>query len=221
MFIFGLCFILYFIKLSGTSGFWSNLRITDVNTHRAAKAYQNKLRKVKKAEHDVKFLHKCKEHGVYPKFVRWKNIKSKSQRDKNRYYSRILNEALDKRHKELKSLRKEHESLKENLLKSTTWMKCKLILFSIDRLQSNTCIKTKERHEKKLDALMVNKRIFEGIKEKPNRVITNLANIELNNEEIEILRLGLKHGLLVRPQESEMIVIMEDIYGIRLLGTTL
>ena len=36
--------------------------------------------------------------------------------------------------------------------------------------------------------------------------------MELHEDEIEILKVGLKHGLLIRPCKSEMIVIMEDIY---------
>ena len=31
-----------------------------------------------KAKHDVHFLHECKSHNAYPKFVRWKNIKNKT-----------------------------------------------------------------------------------------------------------------------------------------------
>ena len=30
--------------------------------------------------------------------------------------------------------------------------------------------------------------------------------------EISVLKLGLKHGILIRPRESEMVVIMKDIY---------
>ena len=56
------------------------------------------------------------------------------------------------------------------------------------------------------------KRIQEGIHNNPNDLITNLTNVTLSNNEIEILKYGLKHGLAIRPKESEMIVIMEDIY---------
>ena len=86
MFIFGLCFILYFLKLSGTNGFWKNLRITDPELHLIAKSYQKVLRKFRKAEKDVKFLTDCKSSNVYPKFVRWKNIKTKSPRERIKYY---------------------------------------------------------------------------------------------------------------------------------------
>ena len=98
------------------------------------------------------------------------------------------------------------------LLSATTWMKGKLILFSVNRLQQKISNETKSRHNKKLDALVINKRIFDGIKPNPNNVITNLTDFELSEEEIELLQLGLKHGILIRPKESEMIAVMEDVY---------
>ncbi|XP_066930298.1 uncharacterized protein [Clytia hemisphaerica] len=212
MFIFGLCFFLYFLKLSGTVGFWSNLRKTDTELHQAAKSYQKLLRKFRKAEHDIRFLDNCKQNNVYPKFVRWKNLKTKHPRDREKYYRRLLNESLDKRHSELKILRTKYKNCKTDLMNKTTWMKYKLILFSINRLQDNICKKTKSRHQKKLDALIINKRVLDGIAPNPNNIITNLTNFELTETEIEVLRLGLKHGVLLRPKESEMIVIAEDIW---------
>ena len=55
------------------------------------------------------------------------------------------------------------------------------------------------------------KQIQEGIQNNSNDLITNLTNVTLSNNEIEILMYGLNHGLAIRPKESEMIVIMEDI----------
>ena len=40
MFVFGLVFILYFLKLPGTIGFWSNLQNTDKVVYKAAVIYQ-------------------------------------------------------------------------------------------------------------------------------------------------------------------------------------
>ena len=111
MFIFRLYFILYFLKLSSTKGFWKNLRITDPELNLIAKLYQKVLRKFRKAEKDVKFLTDCKSSNVYPKFVRWKNIKTKPPRERIKYYSRLLNEVLDKRHKELKTLRTKYDEI--------------------------------------------------------------------------------------------------------------
>ena len=63
------------MTLSGKNGFWSNFRSTDPVLHQKSKALQRVLKKKIKAEHDIKFLNACKENDVYPKFVKWKNIK--------------------------------------------------------------------------------------------------------------------------------------------------
>ena len=56
------------------------------------------------------------------------------------------------------------------------------------------------------------KRIQEGMHSNPNNLITNLTNVTLLNNKIKILKYGLKHGIAIGPKESEMIVIMKDIY---------
>ena len=171
------------MKLSGTKGFWSNLRNTDVYVHRTAKLYQKSLQKYIKAKHDVNFLQNCKTN-VFPKFIRWKNIKYKTFRERIKYYTRNLNDALNKRRKELNKLLTENDNLKLNLVNSTTWMKAQLILFSVKRLQSNRWKAVLARHEKKLDALIINKRIHDGVNNNPNSIITNLSNVELNEDKI-------------------------------------
>ena len=107
-------------------------------------------------------------------------------------------------------LKKEHDYSKEKLL-SSTWMKGQIILFSITRMQSKRCRYIKEKHQKKLDAIIVNKTIRDGIKKNPNSIITNLTDTELTENEVSVLKFGLKHGLLTQPKQSEMIVIAEDI----------
>ena len=54
---------------------------------------------------------------------------------------------------------------------------------------------------------------MDGIKPNPNQLVTNLANFELSVDEVSVLRLGLKHCLLVRPKEPEMIAIVEDVWN--------
>ncbi|MEO0683799.1 MAG: hypothetical protein AAFY76_01795 [Cyanobacteria bacterium J06649_11] len=119
---------------------------------------------------------------------------------------------MKKRHTELKAVRKITVDLKDQLITSTTWMKRNLILFSINRLQNNISAETSQRHQNKLDTLIVNKHIIDGIKPNPNTLVTNLTDFELTVEELEVLNLGLKHGILLRPQEAEMFSVVEDIY---------
>ena len=204
--------MIYFLKLSNVHGFWSNLQRTDIDTHLAAKSYQKILRKFIKAKHDVKFLNDCKKFDVYPKFVRWKNIKTKDPRERSNYYSKNLKSATDKRRRELRNLTEKHDIAYQALKDLTTSVKGNLIIYSITRQYNKICEKTKRRHQKKLDNLIINKRITDGINKNPNKTITNLSDVELTNEEILLLKLWLKHGLLIRPKESEMTTIMEDIF---------
>ena len=90
-------------------------------------------------------------------------------------------------------------------------MKRTLIKFSITRLISNKLSAEQLKHDKKLANLITEKRIQDGIHNNPNEVVTNLTDTTLSNYEIEILKYGLKHGVAIRPRDSEMIVIMEDI----------
>ena len=66
-------------------------------------------------------------------------------------------------------------------------------------------------HKKKSDALIISKWTHHGVSNNPNS-IANLLNVELNEDEISFLKVGLKYVLLMRPHEDEKIVIIEDIY---------
>ena len=87
-----------------------------------------------------------------------------------------------------------------------------LIKYSVKRLSSLQSERIEKRHQKKMDALIVEKKIKDGINQNLNELITNLTGRQLTDEEIEILKVGLKHGIASRPRESEMIVIAEDIW---------
>ena len=69
-------------------------------------------------------------------------------------------------------------------------MKATLVIYSIKQQQNKLCKKMKERHQKKLDNLKINKRVNDGKWKNPNQIITNLSDIELNDEEIAVLKLG-------------------------------
>ena len=62
----------------------------------------------------------------------------------------------------------------------------KAVLFPVKRLQSNRCKTVLARHEKKLDARTINKRIHDGVNSNPNGTITNLSNVELNEDESRV-----------------------------------
>ena len=92
-------------------------------------------------------------------------------------------------------------------------MKYHLINYSVNKLQEKQPKVIKDRHLKKIDALLVNKCIQDGIHNNQNKLITNVTNIDLTDEEVSILNLGLKHGLLLHPKEPEMVAVMEDAWN--------
>ena len=84
-------------------------------------------------------------------------------------------------------------------------------LFSIDRLQSKKTHLTELRHQKKHDNMITEKRLCDCTQRNPNKIITKLTNITLTQDEISVFELGLKHGVLLRLREPEMIAIAEDV----------
>ena len=188
MFVFGLVFILYFLKLSGAIGFWSNLRNTVKVVYKAAVIYQKRLRKLVKVKLNREFLNSCKDSSIYPKCVRWKNAKYKSLRECNKLYLKNLKDAIKTRNNDIRKLEKDHEQAKETLEQTTAWMKYHLINYSVNNLQEKQTKFIKDRHLKKCDALLVNKCIQDGIHSNPNKLITNLMNTDLTDEEVSILK---------------------------------
>ena len=212
MLMFGLFFVLYLVKLSVGNGFWSNLRVADPVTHRNAITLQRSSRKLKKAELDLKFLRNCCDNNVHPKFVRWKNLNGKSFRKQHQHYRRLLKEEIQSATKRCRCLREEVKLHERALSNSTKWMKFMIFKVFINRLLENEALKVKSRLDKKLDALILDKELKDGIKPNPNSLITNLAGLTLTAEETEVLMLGLKHGLATRHKENEIIVIVESIW---------
>ena len=90
-------------------------------------------------------------------------------------------------------------------------MKAKLIIFSINRLLDREKSKVDERHKKKFTRLLNMKRAADKLETNPNDVIVNLSGEQLSPDQIDILKLGLRHGLVTRPNSLEM-AISEDIY---------
>jgi hypothetical protein len=208
----GLAFFLLYSKLSDGSGFWSNLRDSDKNTYKLAIEYQRCLRKTNKAQLDLHFLHRCKDNGLSPKFVRWKNLKSKDAKERSRYMSRFLADAITEKRTRLKHLRSELTTKDHVLKSSTTWMRYILTKHTIDRLISRETTTIKSRHEKKIKSLQQEKAQIDDIQENPNDIIINLSGIKLDDHESEVLELGLKQGLAKRPSEALMVVTLEDIW---------
>ena len=78
-------------------------------------------------------------------------------------------------------------------------MKGTLVFYSIKQQQNELCKKSKKINQKNLDNLVIN-----------NHTITNLSDIKLNDGEIAVLKLGLKHGFLIGPNEKHFQKILKQ-----------
>ena len=68
--------------------------------------------------------------------------------------------------------------------------------------------------EKRLDKILTDERTHNGIYTNPNVTMTNLSRRTLTNDEHEVLKYGLKHGIATKPNENDISALAEDIYDI-------
>ena len=68
--------------------------------------------------------------------------------------------------------------------------------------------------EKRLDKILTDERTHNGIYTNPNVTMTNLSSRTLTNDEHEVLKYGLKHGIATKPNENDISALAEDIYDI-------
>ena len=71
--------------------------------------------------------------------------------------------------------------------------------------------KTQVTHNKKLDRLFNKKQEEDGLKDNPNNVISDLTSRILSNEECQVLRYGLNHGITTSLKESDIPACPESV----------
>ena len=204
---------MYFVKiLGGSRNFWQNLRTTDPSLHAAVVTYQKLYFKLKKTELDLIFLKNCRDNNITPKFVRWRNLKSKRHHLRSAYHRKTLKETIQDQHKSLQSLKKSFAEHEITLRNGTTWFQNLNLKFHAKRPMNSKLLSVSQRHERKFNSLLREHAISTGIKNNPNEIITNLTGDTLTQKEESILRFGLKHNLATRPNESQMIASAESIW---------
>ena len=197
-------FILYFFQIV----IWFKF---DINLHRRATLAERLTKKLRKHELDLKFLVTARDTGVYPKLTRGKNVKNNKKKCRSKFYRRVLLDEINNKRRSIKELRKELCDSMKVLSSSTTFFKSIILRISINRSVLKDEKKIIKRHRKKLDSLIKEKNKENNIHENPNPVVTNLSSHDLSNEELSILKFGLKHGLATRPNESNILSYAEDI----------
>ena len=128
-----------------------------------------------KQELDIKFLVNCGDEYVYPKFRRWKNVKSNSVKHMNRFYPKILLDEISNKHRSLNEIRKQYQIAVDDLNGRLTYFKQYALKIAINRaVRTNENIIMK-RHLKKFNALLHERNKQDGLTSNRNRIITNLS----------------------------------------------
>ena len=55
---------------------------------------------------DLNLLINCRDNNIIPKFVRWKNLKSKRHKLSSTYHRKILKETVQEQHRSVDKLKK-------------------------------------------------------------------------------------------------------------------
>ena len=209
MHLFGLSFISFLFKLSYGPRFWNNIRNNEFMLYKRVTSTKCLAKKLKKHELDLGCLITSRDEGVCPKFTRWKNLKTRSIKEKNKFSRQIL---LDSKRKAIKSLQEQNTTSMNDLLSSTTLFKGYVLKISINRSVLKEEKKIIKRHRKKLDTLLEERDKNREILTNPNTIITNLSNHVLTEGEYDVLQYKLKHGLATRPKENDILAYAEDIW---------
>ena len=69
---------------------------------------------------DLKFLYKCKNENIYPKFVRWKHVKDKPFRIRRQLYRKNLQNAIKEKYCRFKERKIEMNKSLSEFKNSTT-----------------------------------------------------------------------------------------------------
>ena len=75
MHIFGLVFILYFLKLSAGKGFWFHLQTTNFIVCKNAITLEYISRKIEKCKLGINFISQCRDTNIIPNFTNLKKLK--------------------------------------------------------------------------------------------------------------------------------------------------
>ena len=111
----------------------------------------------------------------------------------------------------IKRLKNETTVAEEGNLSQIPWMKRMIIKYAIRNYIKREESKIHARLENKFQNLLAEKHKKNGIQQNPNKIIINLTGVELTNEQYSALQFGLKHGIAIRPRESDLIASAESV----------
>ena len=212
MHLFGLTFILYYLKWSDGNQFWNKYRQSDEESYKQAVKLQRLEKKLIRCELAIAFMSKCRDTNVFPKFTRWKNANQKAVKDRNKYRRKVLLDEIRNKHSQLRQMKNEVKAESTMLYSNMTFMKKWMVKRSIQIIIDAEKKLVQKRHNKKLANLLDEKAKLEGTMNNPNKTIWNFSSHILSNEEHETLKFGLRHGIAKQPDENDILASAEALW---------
>ena len=112
-----------FLKLSDGSGYWQTLRRSDETTYKKAVKLKRIRKKLVRCELAIRFLTKCRDTNLFPKFTRWKNANGMDPRSRNRYRRKVILDEIKSKHQEVRQIRDAVKLAETALFKDMTFIK--------------------------------------------------------------------------------------------------
>ena len=204
--------LLFILRLCGSNGKWGELRRNNPTIYSTARKLQRTQVKRVKCIMDVEFLKQCLRNEVVPKFTYSKTFKGYSFRKRLLEQRRVLRHSLNSSDDKYLALSKSLLAVEENLKENTTFLKfaqiIALIKIDVDIYRKKTLC----RHNKKLESLIEEKKKADGSESNPNKLVVNLTDYELSEEEMKVLKLGLNYSVALRPKQPHMLAEVESLW---------
>ena len=148
-------------------------------------------KKVQKSQADIRFLTTCILYNLTPKMSRFKLHKDSAARTPlaQRFRTNLLRTEIKFHHRRIAQLTTQIESLEQTLFSSVTWLfgvRIRAFMKKSVENYSHSCIQT---HRQKLKNLGLTISF-----EKNEAAIFNDTTVSFEEDEIELLSLGLKHS---------------------------
>ena len=204
--------LLYILRLCGSNDQWGDLRRSNPTIYPTARKLQRMQVKRLKCEMDVQFLKQCLQNEVIPKFARSKSFKRYGLRKRLCEQKRILRHSLNSSEEKYRSIKKSLLAVEETLREKATILKFALIIALIKLDEDAFRKKTLFRHAKKMKSLVDEKKKIEDTKSNPNKLVVNLTDYDLTEEELKVLELGLNYSVALRPKEPHMLAEVESLW---------
>jgi hypothetical protein len=176
----------------------SNRRGIEINKF---KRLEKLAYKVTKWKLDIQYFEDCQYLKICPEFLKFKAPRLKVYNDSTGIYGQVVREQISVLQRELQAIRRRYDLLKTEIVTELSYLEKSVYLTLLNRSIKQSCERVLTNHEKKLRALWKVERF------KSPDCLMNLSNRTLTVIEEDALRFGLKHHILPKNIDGDVIKI--------------